>query len=51
MKVGIPGGTAGNHFNAGAGFLEYWNAIEQPMTFFKGAETLAAVPLSAGDYG
>ncbi len=35
MKVGIPVGRPGIISILVLGFLEYWNAIEQPMTFLK----------------
>ena len=35
MKVGIPVGRPGIISMLVLGFLEYWNAIEQPMTFLK----------------
>ena len=35
LKVGIPVGRPGIISMLVLGFLEYWNAIEQPMTFLK----------------
>ena len=35
MKVGMPVGRPGIISMLVLGFLEYWNAIEQPMTFLK----------------
>lgn len=34
-RIGIPLGSAGIISAMTLGFLEYWNLIEQPMTFFK----------------
>lgn len=43
LHVGVPLGMPGNMASVLLNFLEYWNAIEAPMTFLK---TKAKLPLS-----
>lgn len=43
MKIGLPLGTPGIMASLILNFLEYWNAIEAPMTFLK---TKSKLPLS-----
>lgn len=44
MKIGVPLGMPGIFSVLILGFLEYWNAIEQPLTYLK-AETLKPLSL------
>lgn len=44
MKIGVPLGVPGIFSVLILGFLEYWNAIEQPLTYLK-AETLKPLSL------
>ena len=50
FHIGVPLGVPGILSAAVLGFLEAWNAIEQPMTFLK-TKALAAFAVSAPDRG